>query len=1232
LKIKHRIILIPTLTTAAFLVILALSRFLDARSEKLLSRIESRYYPSLELSRDLEKMLTSIQRGLQDAAAVADMGLLKEADARWEILLKRLDEGSENAALDAEKLNRRRIELQQYYHLARPATLRMVEGKRDDELTAALESMTAKYNGIKEQLESDTRRDKEEIAAAFASTRKNYQTSMGVIAGTTMLCIILLVGLSTLAARSITRPLNEVVRVAQEIAKGNNEVELDIHSRDEFGELAKVFTSLIRTTKALTRAANAIGAGDYSVPVPIRGEKDILGNALATMKKNLTEISKENERQLWLRKGRAELGEKMSGEQDPMAMAQNLINFLAPYLNAQIGAVYVLDDDNVLKLSGSYARDQQQNLRGEFKFGEGLVGQAAIERKTILLDEVPADYFKIHSGLVEGVPQNVLIKPVVYVEEVKGVIELGALHRFTEQQMAFLNMAMDGIATAFNAAQSRLRLRAFLQKTQQQAEALQAQEEELRHTNEELEEQTRFLKESEARLQAQQEELRQTNEELEEKTQALQRQKDDVRKKNFDLEEARRLLEEKAAALELASRYKSEFLANMSHELRTPLNSLLILAKLLAENKEGNLKPRQVEFAKTIHSAGSDLLKLINEVLDLSKIEAGKMELQIERAKLADFVAALERNFRHLAEQRRLGFQIYLDGAAPTEIHTDIQRVEQVVKNLLSNALKFTAKGGVTVRIGRPDNQIDLSACGLDPRKAIAIAVIDTGKGIAKDKQKLIFEAFQQEDGTTNRKYGGTGLGLSISRELASLLGGEIRLQSEEGKGSIFTLYLPERLVPGLPAKSLEPAVGSLATASAEAPSAPAIEEPSVTVVLEDDRHDLMPADRSILIIEDDSQFVKILSELIHERGFKCIIAGDGVTGLEFADAYMPRAIMLDIGLPDMDGWTVMQRLKDNPRTRHIPVHFMSAADKSREAMRMGAIGFLSKPASLESLDAAFQKIEDLISRDIRKLLIVEDDERERQSILALLGDSDIRATAVGTGREAYDLMKSAMYDCVVLDLGLHDMPGIELLKKIRNDSDLAHTPVIIHTGRELTKLEETELARQAERIIIKGAKSAERLLDETSLFLHRVEANLPEEKQRILRMLHDKDAVLKGKKILLVDDDMRNVFALSNMLEEKGMETVITKNGREAIETLNKDPQIDLALMDIMMPEMDGYAAIREIRKQERFESLPIIAITAKAMRGDREKCIEAGASDYLSKPIEADNLLSLLRVWLYR
>ncbi|MFQ5865833.1 MAG: response regulator [bacterium] len=1035
----------------------------------------------------------------------------------------------------------------------------------------------------------------------YSNIRNNKITTLYI----SMAILLLGVIISLIFSNMITKPIIQLRDAANEVATGNRDVQINIKASDELG---------------------------------------VLGNAFNDMISNIKNHIEENERQNWLKSGQAELNDKIRGELDVVTLSQNIIKYLANYLKAQIGAVYLHDENSTLRLVGSYAYTRRKNLSHEFKIGEGLVGQAALEKKSILITNVPDDYVKINSGLGERAPRNILVKPFLYEGEVKGVIELGSFREFTDAHLDFLEQAAENIAITFNSAQSRVRMKELLEKTQQQSEELQAQQEELRQTNEELEEQAEALKESQSRLEAQQEELRQNNEELEKQARILEKQRDEIKKKNTDLEKAQQNLEEKAKDLELTSKYKSEFLANMSHELRTPLNSLLILSKLLYDNKEGNLSDKQVEFAKTIHSAGSDLLNLINDILDLSKVEAGMMELHVEEIKIRDLAKNFQRNFKFLAQEKGLEFKIEWSDDVPSHIRTDSQRLEQIMKNLLSNAFKFTEKGRITLSFGRPTDGMVLSNSNLDPKEAIAIAVSDTGIGISEDQQKLIFEAFQQSDGTTNRKFGGTGLGLSISRELANLLGGEIQLRSKDGVGSTFTLYLPLSIDPVAHVRKhlqhqtqmTDMKDGNSRRRVTEVSPKSKMPESNKQQLshnkFQDDRDDICQSDRTILIVEDDPKFAKILLELTQEKGFKCLIAEDGETGLHFAHHYKPSAIMLDIGLPGMDGWAVMQRLKENPETRHIPVHFMSASDKTLEAMRMGAIGFLSKPVSMEDLEKTFRKIEEMISKTVKNLLVVEDDENQRNSILELIGNGDVKTLAVGTGTEAYNILKANTVDCMILDLGLSDMSGFELLEKVKKDTNISRLPIIIYTGKELTRQEEEKLRKYAESIIIKGVKSPERLLDETSLFLHRLEADLPEEKKKMLRMVHNKEAILKDKKILLVDDDMRNVFALSNILEENGMQTLIGKNGKEALQCLNRNPNIDLVLMDIMMPEMDGFEAMREIRKQERFRKLPIIALTAKAMKGDRNKCIEAGANDYLSKPIDADKLLSLLRVWLYQ
>ncbi|MCW8994288.1 MAG: response regulator, partial [Psychromonas sp.] len=777
-------------------------------------------------------------------------------------------------------------------------------------------------------------------------------------------------------------------------------------------------------------------------------------------------------------------------------------------------------------------------------------------------------------------------------------------------------------------------------------QALQVQQEELRVTNEELEEQTKVLKESEIELQAQQEELRVINEELEERTKSLEEQKLGMQEKNDELHIAQQIVEEKAKELEIASKYKSEFLANMSHELRTPLNSILILSQLFANNKDGNLTDKQIESAQAINSSGSDLLSLINEILDLSKVEAGKIELQIENVSFKSIEEDLSRLYQDIASEKQLDFQIIKAGNLPDALQTDSQRLQQILRNLLTNAFKFTHDGAVTLNMCLPSPEIALRMA--KPREAlVAFHVKDDGIGIKQQQQTAIFQAFQQADGSTSRKYGGTGLGLSISKELTHLMGGVILLKSEEGQGSTFTVVLPlefsakkeiadrQEEVPLLE-NSLMPAKAATEMTVEEKPKLssnkpqPVLEVKSESYVA-DDRQNIVAEDKVLLIIEDDRAFAGVMRDFGRERGFKCIVAETGESGLHFADYYKPSAIILDIGLPGIDGWTVMERLKETPELRHIPVHFMSANDASLDALRMGAIGYLTKPVDMKKLDNAFAHIEDIISKPVKRLLVVEDDEIQRESIKQLIGDDDIHILAVSTGKEALQELESERYDCMVLDLGLDDMTGFELLEQIRRSETAARVPIIVYTGRELSSEEDSELNKYAESIIIKGVKSPERLLDESALFLHRVEANLPAQQRGILKAVHKKESVLTAKKVLLVDDDMRNVFALSSILEDKGMEIIIARDGIESLEKLKEEPDVDIVLMDIMMPRMDGFEAMQEIRKQKAYSKLPLIALTAKAMKGDRSKCIEAGASDYLAKPVDTDKLLSMLRVWLY-
>jgi CheY-like chemotaxis protein/signal transduction histidine kinase/HAMP domain-containing protein len=998
---------------------------------------------------------------------------------------------------------------------------------------------------------------------------------------------------------------------------------------------------IVRPIQVLSSSAKRVAAGElgHEINVNVKNELGELADGLNYMVRNLRTTIEENKLKNQLKEGQANLNIRMRGELEIGSLGKNIITFLCEFLNAKVGAIYMANESGTLKLVGSYAYVRQKNIPKTFKPGEGLIGQAALGKKHILVTRCPEDYISIHSGMGKAVPRNILVYPLRFAGDVKGVVELGAFHDFSGQSIAFMDQVQESIAIALNSVLSRNRTAMLLKQTQKQAEELQVQQEELRQANEELEEHASALETSEAKLQAQQEELRQTNEELEEQAQRLEEQKVDIEKKNKELEEARQLLEEKARDLELSSKYKSEFLANMSHELRTPLNSILLLARHMADNRDGSLTLSQVESAQSIYSSGAELLTLINEVLDLSKVESGKMELHVENVALEDISNSMKRHFSPFAQEKGLKWDVEIAGNMPEFFRTDRLRAEQVLKNFLSNAFKFTESGRVTLRIYRPGSRADeatfLMRSGMIPAKTVAFAVTDTGSGIPEGKQKLIFDAFQQADGTTNRKYGGTGLGLSISKELSKLLGGEIRMTSSPGKGSTFTLYLPEPRVTLSKTDDLEEmetlkTVGGLIKPPLVGKRKP-VPQKDVMETIEDDRKHIAPEDKSVLIIEDDPAYVKILRNLAREHGFKCLVAGDGETGLHFADFYKPGAIILDIGLPRLNGWAVMTRLKENPRTRHIPVHFISASDRHMDALRMGAVDFLTKPGSPEMLDEVYEKLDQVISKQVKDLLVVEDNAQQAKAIAELVGNGDVRVSIASTADQAFKKLLTGKFDCMILDLGLPDMSGVSLLNKTRNNDAICHIPIIIYTGRELSAEERKIIDEYAESTIIKGADSHQRLLDETALFLHRVEADLPEEQQKMLRMLHDKEAILANKKVLIVDDDMRNVFSLKKVLGEKDIHVLVGKNGKEGLEVLEKNPDTDLVLMDIMMPEMNGYEAMKAIRKQDRFKDLPIIALTAKAMKGDRSKCIDAGAGDYLAKPVDTDRLFSMLRVWLY-
>ncbi|HEX8130647.1 MAG TPA: response regulator, partial [Pyrinomonadaceae bacterium] len=948
----------------------------------------------------------------------------------------------------------------------------------------------------------------------------------------------------------------------------------------------------------------------------------------------------------WLKTNLARFTRMLQGQRDMATVSQLVLSELAPLVDAQQGVFYVNASNNgqpLMKLLGGYAFTERKNLSNEYKPGQGLVGQCILEKERILLTNVPDNYIRIGSGLGEAPPLNIIVLPVLFEGEVKAVIELASFNRFNDTHLTFLDQLTESIGIVLNTIEANSRTEDLLLQSQSLAAELQSQQDELKKKNEQLEQQAESLRESEELLKSQQEELQQTNEELQEKATLLEKQKAEVEAKNREVEEARWAMEDKAEQLALTSKYKSEFLANMSHELRTPLNSMLILSRQLSENKDDNLTPKQVQFAETIYSSGADLLSLINDILDLTKIESGMMGIDITDVSFAEVGGQLERNFQHVALDKKLDFTVERDELLPVSMRTDEKRLQQILKNLLSNAFKFTEQGSVTMKIepaspGQKYYQETLNRA----ERVVAFSVTDTGIGIAPDKQRLIFEAFQQADGTTSRKYGGTGLGLSISREIARLLGGEIRVVSAPGEGSTFTLYLPLAYTP-VPTSgnghNLD-VTGGTHTAPAGTTGYAAWESSSIYEAeaalvgmgdVADDRNNIFDGERVVLIVEDDLNFARILLDLAREKNFKGLVATRGDAALALARKYKPDAITLDIKLPDRDGWTVLDRLKHDPNTSHIPVHIISGEEQRQRALHLGAITHLQKPVSREDLASAFDHITAFAERRMRHLLVVEDDDAQRMSIVELIGNGDVTTTAVATGQEALDALQSEPFDCMVVDLKLPDMTGFELIEKIQKDLGRADLPIIVYTGKELTAKEETQLRKVADAIIVKEVSSPERLLAETALFLHRVEANLPEPKRRMLEQLHRRDPVLAGRKVLIVDDDVRNIFALTSALESHNMDVVHAETGQEGIDMLQQTEGIEAVLMDIMMPGMDGYEAIRAIRQIERFKNLPIIALTAKAMKADRDRCIEAGASDYISKPLDIDQLLSLLRVWLY-
>jgi len=1099
-------------------------------------------------------------------------------------------------------------------------------------------ALIKKYKKTKSQLVVEQITGKSEDIRNFYtkfSTNITEATDFGMklqsIISIVILFLVIIVTLLSINwfSNYLHKHLKRLVDESQKMADGDLNIDISKPSKDEIGWLFDAFNSILLNMKETVLYANKISAGNYELKIDPRSKNDELSIALNTMATNLQQNKIKNEGEAWKTNGLNILNSNISGDLSLEKFANNSIRFLLKYFRALSGNFYIVSN-NMLVLQHSSAMDSKK-VKKIIPLDSGVIGKAAVDGEIMHLKNVNSNNYITYTSSVEIMPKELLVIPLIYNKEVQGIIEITTVNEFSKQITNFVKSVQNIIALGLHVALSRQRLKELLETTQQQAEELEVQQEELRESNAELEEQTHLLRENEIKLQAQQEELRVTNEELEERTHDLEIQRNEVINNSKELEKAKAVVEQKAREVEVASKYKSEFLANMSHELRTPLNSLLILSKDLSENKKENLTDSQVESAEIINDSGNQLLTLINDILDLSKIESGKMLVNPEYIELEELESNIKSMFTHMAEKKKLFFKTIVVSNDTNTIFTDYQKINQILKNLISNAIKFTSNGGVTVTF----------VISKDQKDSLCIDVADTGIGIPEDKQIEIFEAFQQVDGSISRNYGGTGLGLSISRELAKLLNGKIALTSKYGQGSVFTICIPVIYATSSSDSNINNSEEekNIETINIPETITPKIvtlekaipEQNDEIIFIDDDRNSLSKDDKIMLIIEDDLILAKSLKDKCYDSGFKCLVAGTGENGLYLTERYKPDAIILDIMLPGIDGYKVLDIIKQNPETRHIPIQMMSSIDNDIDILKKGAIGFLPKPITQENITGTLDKISKHLNKNVKDLLIVEDDEVNRIMISKLLGGKDVNLSLTDSGAEALELLKNNTYDCVVLDIGLNDMSGIELVQKFNKVCRKKLPPIIVYTARELTKEETKELLRYTQSIIIKGAKSEGRLLDETALFLHRVVDDMSDNKKQIIKKLHNKETVFENKTVLVVDDDMRNVFALAKILEDRNLKVIEAENGKVALNKLSENNNIDIILMDVMMPVMDGLTATKEIRKNTKTNKIPIIVLTAKAMKEDRLKAIEAGANDYLSKPVDTEKLLSLMRVWLY-
>ena len=1165
LTFRAKLMIIVGAAALAFVLVILVSSLIGLREARQLADIEGRLVPKLALGPALDAQFEGLRRGLQDAVAAQDLERLAETRSIRDQLLATLTAAQE--VLPPADFRAVRGAIEDYYDAALDVSKRLIGGETGEASLAAMAAMQGRQTRAAALLKQTTRLDRAELTSGFAAARAASQTAAQLRMVISLVCLLLVLTLSLALTRALLR-------------------------------------SLTRLSVGLAR----FGQGDFSqlMPVTSQDELGVLAHEANQMAQNLGRLAAERSREDWLKAGQSRLATEVRGELELGELARRSVRLLATHVGAPAGALYFLVDGGRLEMIGQFALGPEgttPEAMPSFRLGEGLVGQAATQSEVVVVDDPPHGYLRVRSGLGEGSPRAIVLLPLVHLGKVTGVLELALFAPCTGVTRELLTSVRETLAIALEVARARATMRELLAETRRQADRLSNQEHELTASNEEL--------------QAQQEELKQANEELEDQRHVLEAN-------NAALEHARRGEQQKAAALAEASEYKSQFLSNMSHELRTPLNSMLLLSNLLSENTERNLTAKQVEFSKTIHAAGKDLLALINQVLDLAKIEAGKQEIFIEAVALADLAERTRRVFGPLAADKGVEFTAEIDPEPRATIHTDRHRVDQILTNLLGNAIKFTEQGRVALRIGPVRRDARLGRTDLVPDRAIALAVSDTGIGIAPHEQERVFAPFQQIDGRTDRRYGGTGLGLSIARELALLLGGELQLDSVPGRGSVFTCFLPvdttsRRLESG-------PVAAHGADDQGALPDRPAGKPREVT----DDRATLEPHEPHLLIIEDDSTFSEQLAEIIHARNFKVIVASHGRDGLQLAKQHRPQGIILDIKLPDIDGWTVMEHLGFDTETRRIPVHFVSSLDAPERGLAMGAVGYLTKPATREELIGVVETLAPQTIERARRILVIEDDTAHGESLVERLESEGMQARHVQSGGAALETLEHDRFSCIVLDLGLPDMDGLGFLERLRARADIETPPVIVYTGRALTKDETRRIEEYAETVVLKEGRSTERLLEEVRMFIQHVKARLPSGSQPAPPRPPPRDIRLMGKKVLLVDDDMRTVYALSALLRAKGAEVIVADTGRAALEMLGKHPDAQGVLMDIMMPEMDGYEAMRRIRQDARFERLPVIALTAKAMKGEREKCLDAGASDYLTKPIDSEHLMTMLQTWL--